>query len=250
MTGQRDGHWRWLAVAKAVPASLLLIAVCAPAGGAAAGPRNAPHRELAAVLVPLNVRARPVLNSRVLTLIDARRPITGERTVLPVIGRMLDRSGRSWLQVRLPGRTLTNARPPSVGWITAKNTRRSTPVWRIVVNISARRVLAYRNGGMLRSFQAIVGKRSTPTPKGQYFVEENVRLPPNAVGAPFALATSARSHVLQEFAGGPGQIALHGLDNIGGRLGTTASHGCIRLSDSAITWLAARIRPGTPITIR
>jgi lipoprotein-anchoring transpeptidase ErfK/SrfK len=55
--------------------------------------------------------------------------------------------------------------------------------------------------------------------------------------------------VLQEFEGGPGQIALHGLDNIGGQLGTAVSHGCIRMSDNAITWLAARIDPGTPITI-
>ena len=32
----------------------------------------------------------------------------------------------------------------------------------------------------------------------------------SAAGGPYALATSARSNVLQEFEGGPGQIALHG----------------------------------------
>ena len=55
--------------------------------------------------------------------------------------------------------------------------------------------------------------------------------------------------MLQEFDGGPGQIALHGLDNLGGQLGTAESHGCIRLADTAITWLAARIGPGVTITI-
>lgn len=55
--------------------------------------------------------------------------------------------------------------------------------------------------------------------------------------------------MLQEFDGGPGQIALHGLDNIGGDLGTAESHGCVRLADSAVTWLAARIQPGVPVTI-
>ena len=40
------------------------------------------------------------------------------------------------------------------------------------------------------------------------FVEEGVRLSGSASGGPFALATSARSEVLQEFEGGPGQIAV------------------------------------------
>ena len=35
-------------------------------------------------------------------------------------------------------------------------------------------------------------------------------------GGPFALALSARSDALQEFEGGPGQIALHGRDLLGG----------------------------------
>ena len=50
--------------------------------------------------------------------------------------------------------------------------------------------------------------------------------------------------------GGPGQIALHGIGNIGGPMGTAASHGCIRVSNSAVTWLARHIRAGTPLTIR
>ena len=104
-------------------------------------------------------------------------------------------------------------------------------------------------GQKLRTYRAIVGKRSTPTPTGEFFVEENVRLPGGRPGAPFALATSARSKVFQEFEGGPGQIALHGLTNVGGALGTAVSHGCVRLANRSITWLAKRIRPGDPVTI-
>jgi len=94
-----------------------------------------------------------------------------------------------------------------------------------------------------------VGTRSTPTPRGHFFIEEAVALSPWSAGGPFALATSARSPVLQEFAGGPGQIALHGTKNLSGALGTAASHGCIRLSTRAITWLAGRIGRGVPLTI-
>jgi len=52
-----------------------------------------------------------------------------------------------------------------------------------------------------------------------------------------------------EFDGGPGQIAIHGRDRLGGTLGQAQSHGCVRLASSAISWLAARIGPGTPVTI-
>ncbi len=69
------------------------------------------------------------------------------------------------------------------------------------------------------------------------------------VGGPYALALSARSYVLQEFAGGPGQIAVHGVWNVGGTMGTAASHGCVRLDTAAITWIGQRIGPGVPVTI-
>jgi lipoprotein-anchoring transpeptidase ErfK/SrfK len=55
--------------------------------------------------------------------------------------------------------------------------------------------------------------------------------------------------VLQEFDGGPGQIAVHGLSNVGGVPGTATSHGCVRLTDAAMRWLVVRIGPGTPVTI-
>jgi lipoprotein-anchoring transpeptidase ErfK/SrfK len=101
----------------------------------------------------------------------------------------------------------------------------------------------------VRRLRAVVGSASTPTPLGHFYVEENVRLGMGAVGGPYALALSARSEVLQEFDGGPGQIALHGRANLGGTPGTAVSHGCVRLDDRAITWLARRIPPGVPVTI-
>jgi lipoprotein-anchoring transpeptidase ErfK/SrfK len=95
----------------------------------------------------------------------------------------------------------------------------------------------------------VVGKPSTPTPAGNFFVEETLQMAGGEPGGPFALATSARSNALQEFEGGPGQIALHGRDNLGGTLGTAESHGCVRLDTASIDWLTARVEPGTPVTI-
>jgi lipoprotein-anchoring transpeptidase ErfK/SrfK len=230
-------------------AGLLLAGSFASPASATESARIAPAQQTVALLVRHGVRHRPAVDARRVSSVSATRPITGARTVLPVIGQRIDGDGRSWLRVRLPGRVLGVQAPPRTGWISASSTRRSTTAWHIVVQLGARRVLVFRAGRRVRSYRAIVGAPSTPTPRGASFVEENVRMPAGRAGAPFALATSARSTVLQEFDGGPGQIALHGLDNVGGQLGTAASHGCIRLENDAITWLAARIAPGVPITV-
>jgi hypothetical protein len=227
----------------------LLLPVGAQAARAAAPP-IARYQDVVALLGTHIARSHPELNGKPVASVSARRPITGQRTVLPVLAQSIDSAGRSWLRVRLPGRTLRGTTPPPTGWILAANAQRSTTLWHIVVDLGTRQVIVYRDGRRLRTFRAIVGKPSTPTPHGLYFVEENVRMSSNAPGAPFALALSARSHVYTQFDGGPGQIAIHGLANLGGQLGTAASHGCVRLATSSITWLAMRIGAGVPVTIR
>jgi lipoprotein-anchoring transpeptidase ErfK/SrfK len=202
-----------------------------------------PSQELVGLLAGQEAMSRPSEHSAVLTLLRARRPITGEETVLPVIAHEIV-DGRQWLDVMLPGRP--NGR---TGWIRERSTRLSTTWWHILVDISTRRVTVDYAAHPVRVFTAIVGKPSTPTPQGNYFVEESVQLRSTDVGAPFALALSARSNALQEFDGGPGQIALHGVANVGGVLGTAVSHGCVRLDSAAMRWLVARIGPGVPVTI-
>lgn len=174
-----------------------------------------------------------------LRTISATRPITGERTVLPVL-----RTAGGWLKVELPGRPngLT-------GWIERSQTKLEYTPWRIVVSIAKRRVYAYDAGRLARTFSAVVGAPATPTPKGRFFVEENVLEPRSTPYYPYALALSARSNVYTEFDGGPGQIAIHGLANIGGIPGTADSHGCVRLDTANMTWLADRIDPGVPVII-
>jgi lipoprotein-anchoring transpeptidase ErfK/SrfK len=241
----------------AVPASTLslaatfvavLVAVSTGSATAATTGRSSvamqPTQELAILLRLQTARSAPGKRSFAVSVVSAQRPITGERTVLPVIGHR-SVGGVAWLHVRLPGRPngLT-------GWITRGGTSATRTSWHIVVDTSKRRVTVFKNGRAVREFPAVVGKPSTPTPTGQFFVEETVELGAGAVGAPFALALSARSNVLQEFAGGPGQIALHGLDNVGGVLGTAASHGCVRLADDTMRWLSTRIGPGFPVTIQ
>jgi hypothetical protein len=190
-------------------------------------------------------RAAPSAHAGRVEGVDARRPLTGSRTVLPVLGKARSPSGGSWLRVRLPGRPNGHT-----GWISTRRTRLASTPWHIVLKLSTRWVGVFRGGHVRRHFRAVVGSPSTPTPKGSYFIEESLALSTYEPGGPFALATSARSNVFQEFEGGPGQIGIHGTHNLSGVPGTAVSHGCIRLRTGAITWLARRIGPGVPLTIQ
>ena len=224
--------------------TLVLVLAAWAAGAQAAHAPVAPTEELVALSAPHAALSRPDVGSTLIALIQAVRPITDERTVLPVLGKSIGADGLTWLHVRLPGRP--NGR---TGWIAPRATTRLTTAWHLVVDRSARSVTVYRAGHVVRTFAAIVGRSTAPTPRGEFFVEEIVQLPSTAAGAPFALALSARSDVYREFDGGPGQIALHGVANLGGALGTAVSHGCVRLSTAAITWLAWHLRTGVPVTV-
>jgi lipoprotein-anchoring transpeptidase ErfK/SrfK len=222
--------------------SVLGIATLASAFAAPAPAAPTRAQPLVALLRAHVARSAPNPKAKAIEVVAARRPLTRVATVLPVLGR--GGRGNDWRRVRLPGRPNGHT-----GWISTRGTRATETDWRIHVSLSARRVSVIDFGRTVRRFRAVVGKPSTPTPRGSFFVEEPLALSRGAAGSPFALATSARSNALQEFDGGPGQIALHGTRHLAGRPGTAVSHGCIRLSTRAITWLARRIGAGVPVTV-
>lgn len=211
----------------------------------AAGSKAPASQPLVVLLRDHVVRAQPNALSRRVETVAARRPLTRVRTVLPVLGFAPSSGRNSWVRVRLPGRPNSHS-----GWISTLRTKSRSTEWHLSVDLSTRRVTVHRGGRAERRFRAVVGESSTPTPRGQFFIEEALALSAQDAGGPFALATSARSRVLREFEGGPGQIALHGTDNLSGALGTAVSHGCVRLRTRAISWLARRIGSGVPLTIR
>jgi lipoprotein-anchoring transpeptidase ErfK/SrfK len=173
------------------------------------------------------------------TVLPLRTPLSQQRTSVPVLK---ERSG--WLRVLLPGRPNGHA-----AWIRANTARIWSTPWRIVIRTATRRLLVLRNNRIVRSFPVVVGKSSTPTPRGRFFVEEALVLPRGTLGSPVAYALSARSNVFQEFDGGPGQIAIHGIYGIGGTPGTAESHGCIRMTTDALDWMIRRLGTGTPVDI-
>jgi lipoprotein-anchoring transpeptidase ErfK/SrfK len=226
----------------------LPIVAIAAIGGALLAPGTAAASKVPAIqhLVVLlgdhAARTSPSVHAHRIASVAGRRPLTHTRTVLPVVGHTVKRGGHTWIHVVIPGRPAGRK-----AWITSAATARTLTTWHLVLAVNKRRLTVYRDGVAQRHYPVVVGAPSTPTPRGEFFIEEAVAVP--YVGGPFALATSARSHVLQEFEGGPGQIALHGTNGLSGAPGTAASHGCIRMSTSAITWLSRRIGSGVPLTI-
>ena len=166
---------------------------------------------------------------------------------MPVRRHAVDAKGNEWLRVPLPGRPLGRT-----GWIPAANATIVRSHWRLVIDRKKRQAIVYRDKRVSRRLPVVVGKATTPTPKGRFFVEEKVPQSSGSVLGPWAIATSAYSTVLQEFGGSPGQVALHGRAGalLRDPLGTAASHGCIRFENRVIRQLAALLPNGTPVDVR
>jgi lipoprotein-anchoring transpeptidase ErfK/SrfK len=96
----------------------------------------------------------------------------------------------------------------------------------------------------------VIGAPRTPTPLGTFFITDPVDLKSNPNGAygAYALGLSGYSEVLFEFAGGPGQIAVHGTNNPS-QVGQDISNGCIRVPNDIILQIADQAPLGTPVII-
>jgi lipoprotein-anchoring transpeptidase ErfK/SrfK len=164
-----------------------------------------------------------------------------------VLDARRDRQKRLWLRVLLPRRPNGTS-----GWIPAtRAVVRRTP-WRVVVDVDGRRVSLLHNGRVRRSWRAVVGAPGTPTPRGLFAIAERVRQPdPHGFIGSWALHLSAYSNVLDNFGGGPGTIGIHGRGgaSLWDPLGSAASHGCIRIDNGPVAFLARRALEGTPVRI-
>jgi hypothetical protein len=162
--------------------------------------------------------------------------------VYPVLRAWRDSEGRAWREVRIPMRP--NGR---IGWV-----RRSAlgPLYRVqtqlVLDRSRLRATLYRRGRRLWSASVGIGKPSTPTPAGHFWIREKFRASGGLYG-PVAFGTSDYS-VLSDWPGG-GIIGIHGTNEpylIPGR----PSHGCIRVRNRAVRRLWRLMPIGTPLRIR
>ena len=132
----------------------------ARAAASPASPAVAVTQPLAILLQDHVARSAPDKRARAIESVPGLRPLTKVRTTLPVIGSKKSRDGDRWVHVRLPGRPTGHT-----GWILADQTISSSTEWHVTVKLGARQVVVYRDGIAVRTFPAVVGKTSTPTPR-------------------------------------------------------------------------------------
>ena len=200
----------------------------------------------AKILLPTNAYSRPGGGKVVERVATSASWAKGPQVLLVLQSKQLA-GGVNWIRVQLP------TRPNGASaWIRADFVRLTKVAWRITINRSTHVVRVLRDGKVQRAFLAVVGKSETPTPRGLFAVYEKVRQQ-DAQGfiGPWALHLTAHSDVLENFGGGPGRVAIHGRgpSSLGDPLGTSRSHGCIRIDSGNVIWMARVVPLGTPVEI-
>jgi L,D-transpeptidase catalytic domain len=161
-----------------------------------------------------------------------------------VLRRTFDSGGDEWVQVRLPTRPLG-----TTGWVPRDSLGAYRKVvTQLVINRHTLRATLYKNGRVVFRAPVGVGKPSTPTPSGHFWIRE--RLPNghgNPLYGPLAFGTSAYTK-LSDWPLGHGMIGIHGTNQpqlVPGR----PSHGCIRMHNDSILRLKRLMPLGTPVRI-
>ena len=167
----------------------------------------------------------------------------GVPEVYLVLASRLDANDHVWLQIRVPGRP--NGR---TGWVPEEALSQLYVVGkRLVIDRRRLRATLYDRGKRVWSSPVGVGKRSTPTPAGRFWIRERLsNLRGDPLYGPWAFGTAAYSR-LSEWPGG-GVVGIHGTNQpwlIPGR----PSHGCVRVPNRKIVKLKQLMPIGTPVWI-
>ena len=174
-------------------------------------------------------------------LADPSQPNTAVPQVFLVESRRAD----GWVKVLLP------IRPNgSTGWVRTSDVTLSQVAYSVRVQLRTHRITVLDDGAVLYTGPIADGAPNTPTPVGHYYIRVLIKAPdPNTVYGPYAYGLSSHSDVLTSFEGGDGETGIHGNDDAS-VLGSSVTHGCIRMDNAEITRLASILPLGTPVNIQ
>ncbi len=163
--------------------------------------------------------------------------------VFALLSQVAGSDGRTWYRAALPV-------PPngSMGFIPTSAVRLSTSPYHLVVDRHGLTLTVYRHCSRIGQYRVAVGKPSTPTPRGDFYLTGLFRPAPNSALGPYAYSLSAHSEVLTWWRFG-GIVGLHGT-NDPSSIGRAVTHGCIRLPNEEMERLARLLPVGTPIEVR
>lgn len=170
----------------------------------------------------------------------------GQPLRLLVVRDAIDDEGDVWLRIQLP--IWPNGQE---GWVQASDVRLARATERVVVDLSARRLVRLREGKRVARLRVAIGKAATPTPPGRYFVWARVGTGrPSGPYGSYILGLSGFSEAIEPWTEWPGQprLAIHGTDDPADA-GQAVSNGCIRVLNRLLRVLHD-VPMGTPVLIR
>ncbi len=149
----------------------------------------------------------------------------------------------TWGRVELP-----YVWPRRDGWIALAHLVHDQTFIHVDVDLSEHRVRVYKHNELLYSVPGAIGTSSSPTPPGHYVVTDRVPFPAGSALGSFAFGISGiQPHLPAGWSGG-NQLAIHGT-NDPSSIGTSASAGCVRVSEWALAHFEPLLRLGTPVVI-
>jgi lipoprotein-anchoring transpeptidase ErfK/SrfK len=217
-----------------------------PAPFAVAAPSRGRGATVARLVAPTVARRR-LASAKGRSRVSTQTLWSGQPQTLLVLDGAT-RGGRDWVKVLLPTRPNGSA-----GWVPRDRVVLGRSRYWIEIRTAARQVTVFRGGRRVRRMRAVVGTSGTPTPHGLAAIYEINRQPnPAAFLGPWVLSLTAHSNVLQSFGGGPGRVGIHGRSgaSLADPLGSARSHGCIRIDNVQVSWLADHVPRGTPVRLR
>jgi hypothetical protein len=191
----------------------------------------------------VSIREQPLPRSRRIARTHLETE-DGFPEVYMVLASFTDARGSGWVRVRIPGRP--NGR---IGWVPRSALGEfHVTYWLLEISLGRHRLRAYDEGKLRFTAPVGVGKPSTPTPTGRFWIRERFKVSNRSNPYwPYALGTSDYS-TLTEWPGG-GVVGIHGDLGEPRLIPGDPSHGCVRMRDSDIGWLAPRVPIGTPVRI-
>ncbi len=221
----------------AVPAPALRVGPPVPQSKGGGESRWAPVRRATVA------RVAPRAGAKAIAPLSTRTP-EGTTNLVLALDRHEDAGRRLWVRVRLP--VLPTG---AVGWVPRENLGGYRMVdTHLVVDLRRLDAVLLRGGRRVFRAPVGVGTAAAPTPRGKFYVRDQLTRFRSRFYGPLAFGTSARSPTLTDWPGG-GFIGIHGTDRpdlLPGRV----SHGCIRLANRDVLRLGRLMPVGTPITIR
>ncbi|CAB4576149.1 unannotated protein [freshwater metagenome] len=147
-------------------------------------------------------------------------------------------------------KVLITARPNhTTGWVKADDVTIAATEYRMELDLSTFHLKVFKGPDVFVETDVVIGKDSTPTPVGHYFVTEKIKNSSDTgVYGAWILPINGYSEVLDTFDSGLPQVAFHGT-NQPELVGTKASNGCVRIPNDVVTKIAETIPAGTPIDI-